>query len=75
VKLISINSGDVYIEKDGARSKLPCDTVVLAMGLKSENALVKELDGKIPVYAVGDCRQPGKILDAIEGARKIVLSL
>ncbi len=41
------------------------DTVVLAVGTRSENRLTKELEGKITVYNVGDCSQPGKIKDAV----------
>jgi 2,4-dienoyl-CoA reductase-like NADH-dependent reductase (Old Yellow Enzyme family)/thioredoxin reductase len=50
---------------------IPADTVVLAVGLRPERTLMKELEGKIPkVYEVGDCVEPLKIIDAIhEGAR------
>lgn len=42
------------------------DTVVMAVGTKSENRLAQELEGKLPVYNIGDSRQPGKLKDAIE---------
>lgn len=44
------------------------DSVVLAVGTKADNRLGKELEGKIPVYSVGDCSQPGKIKDAVSCA-------
>jgi 2-enoate reductase len=74
-KLLAINEGGIEVEKDGQNLIIACDTVVLAMGLKSENELVKELEGKIPVYAIGDCKLPRKIADAVLEARKTVLSL
>lgn len=47
------------------------DTVVLATGIRPENALYKELTGKIePLVAIGDCLSPRNLLHAIhEGAR------
>jgi len=49
---------------------LPADTVVLAVGSKSENELVEQLKGIAPeIYAIGDCVEPRCALDAIkEGA-------
>jgi len=50
---------------------IPADTVVLAVGMKPDRSLIKDLEEKIPkVYTVGDCVEPLKIIDAIhEGAR------
>jgi 2,4-dienoyl-CoA reductase-like NADH-dependent reductase (Old Yellow Enzyme family)/thioredoxin reductase len=50
---------------------IPVDTVVLAVGQRADTSLIRDLEGKIPaVYAVGDCVEPLKIIDAIhEGAR------
>ncbi len=50
---------------------IPADTVVLATGLRPDRTLLQELEGKGPkVYAVGDCVEALKIIDAIhEGAR------
>jgi len=45
---------------------LMCDTVVIATGLKSDDALYKSLLGKIPlIYSCGDCQQPRNIMAAI----------
>lgn len=43
------------------------DTIVLAVGVRSENRLAQELEGKIPVHRVGDCAQGGQIKDAVRG--------
>jgi NADPH-dependent 2,4-dienoyl-CoA reductase/sulfur reductase-like enzyme len=50
---------------------IPADTVVLAVGQRADRSLIGDLKGKIAtVYAVGDCAEPLKIIDAIhEGAR------
>jgi 2-enoate reductase len=38
---------------------LPADTVILAVGMRPENKLAKELEGVVPkVYTLGDCVKP-----------------
>jgi 2,4-dienoyl-CoA reductase-like NADH-dependent reductase (Old Yellow Enzyme family)/thioredoxin reductase len=45
---------------------IEADTVVLAVGAKPNNALVKELDGKVTeLYAIGDCVEPRRMINAI----------
>jgi thioredoxin reductase len=42
------------------------DTVVMATGYRSENRLHKALKGNVKeVYAIGDCKLPRRVLDAI----------
>lgn len=65
-----ITSKGVTYEKDGASQFLEADTVVLAVGARAEKKLTQELESKVEVYAVGDCVQARKALDAIyEGAK------
>jgi 2,4-dienoyl-CoA reductase-like NADH-dependent reductase (Old Yellow Enzyme family)/thioredoxin reductase len=49
---------------------IEADTVVLAVGAKPNDALIKELDGKVSeLYAIGDCVEPRRMINAIhEGA-------
>ncbi len=56
------------IDREFRRKDLECDTLVLAAGLKADRGVYDALshDPDIPeIYAIGDCRQPAKILDAI----------
>jgi 2,4-dienoyl-CoA reductase-like NADH-dependent reductase (Old Yellow Enzyme family)/thioredoxin reductase len=50
---------------------IPTDTVVLALGARSEQSLLETLEGLgVETYAVGDCVEPRTIYDAVhEGAR------
>ncbi|MFC1956280.1 FAD-dependent oxidoreductase [Chloroflexota bacterium] len=59
------------VNKYGERSDLKADTVVLAVGLKSDGWLLEALKDKVPeVYAIGDCIEPRKVMQAIwEGFR------
>lgn len=74
-KLLSINETGIEVEKDGQKTNISCDTVVLAMGLTPENTLAKELEGKAPFYIIGDCFAPRKITEAVLEARETILSL
>ncbi|MFC1966782.1 FAD-dependent oxidoreductase, partial [Chloroflexota bacterium] len=65
------DKGITVTDECGDRSTLKADTVVLAVGLKSNNHLLKALMDKVPaVYAIGDCVEPRKVINAIwEGYR------
>lgn len=71
-KVLEITSEEVMIEgKDGQKSKLEADTVVLAVGLRPNDELISKLRGKVKeLYSIGDCMEPRKVIDAIwEGFR------
>lgn len=56
------------------RIELPCDTIVLAVGSKSDAKLYDALkDGPMPVYNIGDSAQVGKIISAIRQADELAL--
>ena len=62
----------IVADRFGREEKIPCDTVVLAIGLRPERGLIDSLAGEedIEVFEVGDCVAPRRILDAIhEGFR------
>jgi len=61
------DEGIAIADKDGKKSTLEADTVVLALGLKPCGELLEALKDKVPeVYAIGDCVEPRKVLNAIE---------
>lgn len=68
--LLEIGKKGVYINYDNDLLFLGADTVILAVGTKAQNSLMKEIKGIIPeVYAIGDCVEPRDALRAIrEGA-------
>ncbi len=63
--------GVVIANKDNKRSTLQADAVVLALGFKPDDRLLAALQGKVPeLYAIGDCVEPRKAVNAIrEGFR------
>jgi 2-enoate reductase len=61
-----ITESRVSITGKGANKMLKADSIVLAVGLQSENALAKELQGKFThLYVIGDCREPRNVMGAI----------
>ena len=70
-KLVSIEADGVIIAtEESDENQWGFDTIVLAVGSKARNELVKETEGKVPeIYVIGDAMQPRSGLDAIhEGA-------
>ena len=69
-KLLSIHSDHVVClnTQSGEEEIYPCDTVLMAAGLKSRKDTVNALRHAIPeteVYVIGDCLRPRMIGDAI----------
>jgi len=72
VKAIEIMEKGLKIaDKEGKSSLLTANTIVLAVGLRSNNKLWASLEDKMPnIYAIGDCVEPRRLYSAIwEGFR------
>lgn len=60
----------------GKEERLPCDTIVTAVGSVPDDALYQALkDGPIPVYCIGDAKEVGKITGAIRQADDLAMQL
>ncbi len=58
--------GLTIIDGEGKKRTIEADTVILALPLKPDTGLADALQGKVPeVYAVGDCKEPLLIVDAV----------
>ena len=56
--------------------EIPVETVVLALGAKAQNRLMKELEGKVPdLYAVGDCVEARNMIEAIHEAYDVAAEI
>ena len=68
--LLEIRDNGAYVVNNRDLLFLEADTVVLAMGMRSENKLAEELKDIVSeVYTIGDCVEPRDAMDAIrEGA-------
>ena len=65
-------------KKTGEVSKtvLPCDTLVTAVGYKSNNSLYESLkEAGATVYQIGDAKEIGKVLDAVRQANNLIAAI
>ena len=61
--------GAVVAFKDGTTQLLPCDTVILSVGLEKPEAAVDAMRTVCPeTYVIGDCKKPRVINDAVREA-------
>ena len=63
--------GVLCVNADGAEEFLPCDTVVLSLGLRGRRALAESFRGIVrdrDLYIVGDCNKVGNITSAVREA-------
>jgi len=53
-------------DEHGKKSTIEADTIVLAVGLKSNRELVEALEnGNTKIYAIGDCVEPCKVIGSM----------
>lgn len=65
-KAVGILEGGVEVEKDGQSEVIPTDTVVIAVGSKSQNSLLNDLEGLVSeIHSIGDAKEPRNALEAI----------
>ncbi len=65
-RLEEVTKDGVIIYKDRRKQQIKGDTVVIALGFESRNALVSEFEKlNIPVYTIGDCVKPRRVYDAM----------
>ena len=77
-KVIGIESNDVIIKnKEGESKKVNGDTIVLAVGMESDNELYKMLlnEGFKELYNIGDSNSPSKIANAVWEGHMLALNL
>ena len=64
--------GITIVNRDGARSILPYDTLIISRERSTNDSLFEALQGKAPeVYKIGDCLQVGEIKDAVWSANEV----
>ncbi len=65
------DAGLTITTKDGKKQTIEADTIVTALPLLPNAQLQRDLEGSAPeIHAIGDCREPHLIVDAVaDGAR------
>lgn len=66
-KVVEITDKGVRSIRNEVSELFQGDTVVLAVGMRPNNNLAKELRGKVmALHVIGDCTEPRRIAEAIE---------
>ena len=74
--VIEITGKGVYVEHNEGAFLLEADTVVLAVGTKSQNSLANELKGVVSeLYQIGDCVEPDDAATATYEAARVALQI
>ena len=76
-KVVSVDEQGLVCFKDGEEFRIDCDTVVLAIGLRSNNELEDQLWGKVKVLrTIGDAaKAPGLVYNAVNQGFHMVRAL
>ena len=70
------DKGLTIITKEGNRQTIEADGIVPARPLTPNTGLLQRLEGKAPeIYAIGDCREPLWIVDAIADGSRIARAI
>jgi 2-enoate reductase len=70
------DKGAVVIHKDSHRETLPADTVIIAVGLESEQGIYRQLQGNLTnLYLIGDAREAKNIMNAIWDAYEVARTI
>ncbi len=71
-KLLEITDTHVFFRMGDDIFWLEADTVILAIGMKANNSLARELEGRVDrLYMVGDCVQPRDAAEVAYQAMKV----
>ena len=61
-----IDKGLIFTNKEGKKETIEADSIVHTSPLTPNTSLFENLKGKVPeIYAIGDCKEPRLIVDAI----------
>jgi 2,4-dienoyl-CoA reductase-like NADH-dependent reductase (Old Yellow Enzyme family)/thioredoxin reductase len=75
-KVVGLTEDRVFALKEGQQVALPCETVVLAVGVKANRELPEALaSSDLEVYVIGDALEPRRALEAVREGFDVGLQL
>ena len=76
IRIKEIKSNSVVVERGKIEESIETDAIVVAIGIKANNKLEIELKDSTPnLLCVGDCKEPGNIMDAVHKGFRIGLQI
>lgn len=74
--VVEITDNAVIFSLGGEIYSLPADTVIMAVGMQSDNGLAKELEGAVPeLHMVGDCVRPRDAAEVAYQAARVAANI
>ncbi|HHY59099.1 MAG TPA: FAD-dependent oxidoreductase, partial [Clostridia bacterium] len=68
-RALEVGEQGVLVETGEERKWIPAQTVVMAVGVKADDSLYRELQqAQVPCHLIGDAAQPGDALEAVHAA-------
>ncbi|MBM4329616.1 MAG: FAD-dependent oxidoreductase [Deltaproteobacteria bacterium] len=65
-KVEQVQDGRAFVNKEGRELWLEAETIVLALGSRANQYLLRTLEGKVPqLISIGDCLEPRRAKEAI----------
>ena len=64
---LRLDGDGVVADQQGVEKKIPMDSLVFAGRLFPHNELSKSLENRPHVLSIGDCMEPGTIMEAVWG--------
>jgi pyruvate/2-oxoglutarate dehydrogenase complex dihydrolipoamide dehydrogenase (E3) component len=75
-KVEGIIDDAVVYERDGEKQTVEAESVVLALGSEPNIGLINTLKGQISeLYAIGNAKKPGNVLEAIHESSRVALEV
>lgn len=74
-KLLKIEPDRIVVQKESGEEKIPCDTVVLAMGFRPDDSVYEEIARDYKTIKAGDCVSARKVFNAVHEAYDAVSEL
>lgn len=74
-KAEAISEKGVTVSRGSQSLFFPANTVVLAVGMKPNQELRRQLEGKVPLYSIGDSVEPRRITQAMQEAFEVASQL
>ncbi|MDP2945851.1 MAG: NAD(P)/FAD-dependent oxidoreductase, partial [bacterium] len=75
-KVMEITATGLKADREGQALTIDADSVVIAVGMKANDAVAKALQGTAPeVYTIGDCVRPQKIKGANSTAAEVAIKI
>ena len=75
-KAEEINEKGVVFSRDGTKQVIEGDSVVVAVGMRSNKTLAEKLQSKVSnLHVIGDAASPRRILEAVEEGFKVAKDL